>query len=55
MESGILLLLQRSDVSVECYGRFNVEKIVGCNPDLVLMTISGWGQYRKHLDLSRKA
>ncbi|NLL12806.1 MAG: ABC transporter substrate-binding protein [Fibrobacter sp.] len=36
------------------YGRFNVEKIVGCNPDLVLMTISGWGQYRKHLDLLEK-
>ncbi|HEX2960099.1 MAG TPA: ABC transporter substrate-binding protein [Chitinispirillaceae bacterium] len=33
------------------YGRFNVEKIVGRTPDLVLMTISGWGQYRKHLDL----
>jgi iron complex transport system substrate-binding protein len=36
------------------YGRFNVEKIIGCNPDLVLMTISGWGQYRKHLDLLEK-
>ncbi len=36
------------------YGRFNVEKIVGCSPDLVLMTISGWGQYRKHLDLLEK-
>jgi len=36
------------------YGRFNVEKIVGCAPDLVLMTISGWGQYRKHLDLLEK-
>lgn len=36
------------------YGRFNVEKIVGSTPDLVLMTISGWGQYRKHLDLLEK-
>lgn len=36
------------------YGRFNVERIIGCNPDLVLMTISGWGQYRKHLDLLQK-
>ncbi len=36
------------------YGRFNVEKIVGCDPDLVLMTISGWAQYRKHLDLLEK-
>ncbi|HEX3019433.1 MAG TPA: ABC transporter substrate-binding protein [Chitinispirillaceae bacterium] len=36
------------------YGRFNVEKIVGRTPDLVLMTISGWGQYRKHLDQLEK-
>lgn len=33
------------------YGRFSAEKIVGRSPDLVLMTISGWGQYRKHLDM----
>lgn len=36
------------------YGRFNFEKIISCNPDLVLMTISGWGQFRKHLDLLEK-
>jgi iron complex transport system substrate-binding protein len=32
------------------YGRFSPEKIVGVNPDLILMTMSAWAQYRKHLD-----
>lgn len=31
------------------YGRFSAEKIVGRAPDLVLMTMSSWNQYRKNL------
>jgi iron complex transport system substrate-binding protein len=33
------------------YGRFSAEKIVGRKPDLVLMTMSSWAQYRKNLDV----
>ena len=32
------------------YGRFSPERIVGAKPDLVLMTMSGWDHYAKHLE-----